>query len=179
MEPTLLFKAKNGAEITIRPAAPDDAAGLVRALKSSSPDRSYVLMDQYGKTEEAERQHIASMDPARGMILVALDGGSVVGCLAALQADKGQRPHTEHIIELGLHLIESHRGIGIGTRMIQYAVEWATEHGFKKVVADIFTSNKHSLRVFTHAGFDQECVRKNQIRLGKEFVDEVCMAKYL
>jgi RimJ/RimL family protein N-acetyltransferase len=58
-------------------------------------------------------------------------------------------------------------------------VDWAQEHGFKKLSADIFTYNQRSLHLFSKAGFSEECVRRKQVRIGREYIDEVCMAKLL
>jgi RimJ/RimL family protein N-acetyltransferase len=103
----------------------------------------------------------------------------VVGCLAALQADGGRRPETAHILYVGLHLREAFRGLGIGTHLLDYAIDWALEKGFKKLEANIFTTNKYSLGMFTKAGFVEEGVRKNRIQVGRELIDEVLMGKIL
>ena len=179
MEMIKKFAAKNGAEITIRPAKTDDSCAIIDTVRSNANERSYVLMEHYGMDADSEREYIGHLDAAKNLLIVAEAGGDVVGCLAALQADNGKRPETAHLLHLGLHLREAYRGQGIGTHMLDYAVAWAVEKGFKKLEANIFTTNKHSLGMFTKAGFVEEGVRKNRIQVGRELINEVLMGKVL
>ena len=179
MEPERKFKAKNGIEITIRPAQTDDSCAIIDTVRSNANERSYVLMEHYGKDDASERDYISHLDAVSNLLIVAVAGGTAVGCLAALQADGGKRPETTHLLHLGLHLREEYRGQGIGTHLLDYAVAWAVEKGFKKLEANIFTTNKHSLGMFTKAGFVEEGVRKNRIQVGRELINEVLMGKLL
>jgi RimJ/RimL family protein N-acetyltransferase len=179
MQETRKFLAKNSEEIILRPAVPEDAGDIVHTLKSTSLERSYVLMEQYGKNPASEKEYITGLDRQKNLLLVALAGSEVVGSLAGLQADGGQRPQTGHVLKVGLHLTEAYRGQGIGSEMLKYAIEWAEEHGFKKLEASIFTTNKRSLHLFGRAGFEEECKKRKQFRVGNEFIDEVCMGRLL
>jgi L-amino acid N-acyltransferase YncA len=171
--------AKNGLEITIRPATPDDSCAIINTVRSNAVERSYVLMEQYGKDPESEREYIGELDAKKNLLIVAETGSAVVGCLAALQADAGKRPETSHILHVGLHLLEAFRGLGIGRTLLDYSIEWAREAGFKKLEANIFTTNKRSLSMFQKAGFQEEGVRQNRIRIGTDFINEVLMGKIL
>ena len=179
MQTVRKFPAKNGLEITIRPAEADDSCAILNTVRSNAMERSYVLMEQYGKDDEAEREYITGLDHAKNLLIVALAEKDIVGCLAALQADSGMRPETRHILHVGLHIREAFRGIGIGPRLLDYSIEWATETGFKKLEANIFTTNKRSLSMFQKAGFVEEGVRQNRIRMGRDFINEVLMGKLL
>jgi len=179
MQETWKFPAKNGEEIILRPAVPEDAVDIVHTVKSAYLERSYVIMEQYGKNPASEKEYITGLDRKNNLLLVALAGSTVVGSLAGLQADGGQRPQTAHILKIGLHLTDAYRGLGIGSEMLRYATEWSEEHGFKKMEASIFTTNKRSLHLFGRAGFEDECKKRKQFRVGNEFIDELCMGKLL
>ncbi len=197
MDEVQKFLIKSGEEITLRPAEAADAEGIIRALKSFAPERSYVLMELYGKETGAEREYISALDRNKNLLLVGIAGyrgplqaetgkspcvpgcDCVIGILEALQADGGHRPETAQVLNVGLHLIEEFRGLGIGSRMLQYAEEWAREHGFKEIETTVFTANKRSLNLFRKAGFLQECTKVKRIRIGNEFVDEVIIGKRL
>jgi len=173
------FVTKNGETVSLRPAVPDDAGEMINTIRSTALERSYVLMEQYGKDAEAEKRYITEMDRQHNLLLVAVVKGVVVGSLAALQSDGGRRPLTAHILSIGLHLIKGYRGLGIGSQMLTYAAEWAKEQGFKKVEASIFTTNKRSLNLFSNVGFKEEGTRRKQFRIGSDFIDEVFMAKFI
>jgi len=179
METIVKFTAKNGKETTIRPAQAGDSCSIIDTVRSNANERSYVLMEHYGKDAESEREYISGLDGSKSLLIVAETGSEVIGCLAGLQADAGKRPETAHILHLGLHLKEPFRGLGIGTHLLDYAVAWGAEKGFKKLEANIFTTNKYSLGMFTKAGFAEEGVRKNRIQVGRDFINEVLMGKVL
>ena len=173
------FIAKNGIQIVLRPANPADSCAILNTVRSNAMERSYVLMEQYGKDVDAEREYISGLDAKSNLLIVAAGASDVVGCLAALQADAGMRPETRHIVHIGLHISEPFRGLGIGPKLLEYSIEWAAALGFKKLEANIFTTNRRSLSLFNKAGFVEEGVRKNRIRMGSHFVDEVLMGKML
>lgn len=179
MQTVKRFATKDGREITIRPAQPEDSCAIVDTVRSNAMERSYVLMEHYGRDVESEKEYISELDGKKNLLIVAAAGDEVVGCLAALQADAGKRPETAHILHVGLHLREPFRGLGIGPNLLDYAIEWARETGFKKLEANIFTINQRSLSLFIKAGFVEEGVRQNRIRMGKDFISEVLMGKLL
>ncbi len=173
------FIAKNGVEVTLRPARPEDAGEIIKTVRSISPERSYVLMECYGKDEGSAKRYISEIEHAGDLLLVAVAEGAVIGALAAVRSGCGPRDMSTHVVDVGLHLIKEYRGLGIGTRMLQYAIEWAREKGFKKMVASIFTTNKRSLNLFLKAGFTEECIRRKHFRIGSKYIDEICMVKFL
>ncbi len=179
METMRRFTATNGLEVAIRPAQAGDSCAIIDTVRSNAMERSYVLMDHYGRDVKAEQEYIASLDGKKDLLIVATTDGEVMGCLAALQSDAGRRPETSHILHVGIHLREAFRGIGIGQQLLDYAITWAGENGFKKLEANIFTTNKRSLSMFKKAGFAEEGVRKNRVQVGREFIDEVLMGKLL
>jgi L-amino acid N-acyltransferase YncA len=179
METVKTFTAKGGLAVTIRPAQTGDSCAIIDTVRSNANERSYVLMEHYGRDADTEREYISGLNTAKNLLIVAEAGDEVVGCLAALQADGGKRLETNHLVHVGLHLREAFRGLGIGTYLLDYAVNWAREKGFKKLEANIFTTNKHSLGMFTKAGFVEEGVRKNRIQVGRELINEVLMGKLL
>lgn len=179
MQTVKKFAAKNSVEIAIRPAHPGDSCAIIDTVRSNAMERSYVLMEHYGKDIESEREYIGGLEGTKNLLIVATASEEVVGCLAALQADAGRRPETAHILHVGLHLQEAFRGLGIGSHLLDYAVSWAVEHGFNKLETNIFTTNKHSLGMFTKAGFVEEGVRKNRIQIGGKLINEVLLGKIL
>ncbi len=173
------FLAKNGEQIVLRLAGCDDAEDIISVIKTNAPDRSYVLMELYGTKPDSVRKYICSMDFDKNLLLVAVVGDKVVGALSGMQMDAGKRPQTAHILNIGLHIITAYRGLGIGSRMLAYAADWAKSRRYKKLEANIFTTNKRSLHVFERAGFAEEGMRKKRIRIGQQYIDEVLVGKIL
>ncbi|NJD57040.1 MAG: GNAT family N-acetyltransferase [Nitrospirae bacterium] len=178
-EDVLKFIAANGEKIVLRLAGCEDAEEIISVIKTNAPDRSYVLMEMYGTKPDSVKKYICSMNFDKNLLLVALANKTVVGALSGIQMDEGKRPHTAHILNIGLHIVTAYRGLGIGSQMLRFAIDWAKRHGFKKLEANIFTTNKKSLHVFERAEFIEEGTRQKRIRIGKQYIDEVLVGKVL
>lgn len=178
-EDVLKFIAKNGEMVVLRLAGCPDAEDIISVIKTNAPDRSYVLMEHYGTKPESVKNYICNMDFDKNLLIVAVAGKAAIGALSAIQMDGGRRPETTHILNIGLHISPEYRGLGIGSRMLDYAGEWAKVHGFKKLEANIFTTNRRSLHLFERAGFVEEGTRQKRIRMGQQYIDEVLIGKIL
>ena len=178
-EDVLKFIAGNGEMVVLRQAGCEDAEEIISVIKTNAPDRSYVLMEHYGTKPDSVKKYICSMDFDKNLLLVATANNTVVGALSGIQMDGGKRPETAHILNIGMHIVPAYRGQGIGSQMLNYAISWATKRAFKKLEANIFTTNKRSLRVFVRAGFVEEGTRQKRIRIGKQYIDEVLVGRVL
>lgn len=173
------FSLNNGSIVKLRLAGCEDAEEIIGVIKTDAPDRSYVLMEHYGSRPDSIKTYICGMDPERNLLLVAVSGSKVVGVLSGIQMDQGKRPQTAHVMSIGLHITPEYRGLGIGSKMLHYAADWAKEHEFEKLEADIFMTNKKSLHLFERAGFIEEGTRHKRIRIGKQYIDEVLLGRIL
>jgi RimJ/RimL family protein N-acetyltransferase len=175
----LQFTTKSGEQVTLRIAGCEDAEEIINVITTNAPDRSYVLMEHYGTKPDSVKKYICSMDFEKNLLLVAATEKAVVGALSGIQMDGGKRPETSHILNIGLHIVPEYRGQGIGSQMLDFAVDWAKKRAFEKLEANIFTTNKKSLHLFERVGFVQEGTRQKRIRIGKQYIDEVLMGKVL
>ena len=175
MREVLSYRLPDGARVTLRPATPDDAAGIIAAVRSRSEERSYVLMEVYGKDAAAERAYLERLDRSRNLFLVATVDGAVVGILALL--DMPLCRGAEATLAAGVHLVREWRGRGIGSAMLRYAVRWAAAHGFRQIAADIFTTNERSLHLFRKAGFREEPCRRRSVQVGAREISEVILVR--
>jgi len=176
MREVLTHTCPDGAKVTLRPARPDDAEAIIATVRSSSEDRSYVLMEIYGQDVASQRAAIEALDRERNLLLVAIAGGEVVGNLAALDMNPCGSPEPTRCI--GLHLARDWRGRGIGSAMLRYAVRWAKEHGCRRLEADIFTRSKRSVPLFTRQGFHEETCRA-RLLAGTMQIHELILAKQI
>ncbi|HEY5998722.1 MAG TPA: GNAT family N-acetyltransferase [bacterium] len=177
MREILSYRLPDATQVTLRPAGPEDAAGIIAAVRSRSDERSYVLMEIYGKDAAAERAYLEKLDRSRNLFLVAVVAGKVVGVLALLDmplcAAKGDAAAA------GVHLVPEWRGHGIGSTMLRYAVRWAVAHGFKRIEADIFTANDRSLHLFRNARFHEEPCQRRSVQVGARKINEVVLTRRL
>jgi RimJ/RimL family protein N-acetyltransferase len=177
MRKVLTYRLSDATKITLRPARPDDAAAIISAVRSSSPERSYVLMEIYGKDVAAQRANIERLDRAHNLFLVATADDQIVGILALLDSLLCATP--EPGLSVGVHIVREWRGRGIGSAMLRYAVRWAKDHDYRRLEADIFTTNERSLHLFNKSGFREEACRRRSVQVGVQRINEVILTKSL
>lgn len=177
MREVLTYRLPDATKITLRPAGPDDAAAIIAAVRSGAQDRSYVLMEIYGKDVATQRAYIERLDRDHNLFLVALANGQLVGIVALLDTLLCSTP--EPALSVGVHIVREWRGRGIGSAMLRYAVRWARGRDYRRLEADIFTTNERSLHLFNKAGFREEACRRRSVQVGVRQISEVILAKSL
>ena len=177
MREVLTYRLSDATKITIRPARPDDAAAIIAGVRSSAQERSYVLMEVYGKDAATQRAYIERLDREHNLFLVATVEGQIVGILALLDSLLCATP--EPGLSVGVHIVHDWRGRGIGSAMLRYATRWAKAHDYRRLEADIFTTNERSLHLFNKSGFREDACRRRSIQVGVQKISEVVLAKSL
>lgn len=106
-----------------------------------------------------------------GTILVAEDGGPPAG-LAALV---GRRDP-----ELGMLVAADRRGQGVGEALLVACLDWARDHGARRVVLHVFPHNAAAIALYRKHGFaDRGLVRGGYPRRSGERWDALRMVKDL
>lgn len=177
MRSVLTYRLSDATKITLRPARPDDAAPIIAAVRSSSQERSYVLMEVYGKDAATQRAFIERLDREHNLFLVATVNEQVIGILALLDFLVCSTP--EPCLSVGVHIVRDWRGRGIGSAMLRYALRWAKEHEYHRLEADIFTTNERSVHLFDKAGFREVTCRRRSVQVGVQQINEVILARSL
>lgn len=164
----------------IREATAADATNLVAYLKAlvAEPGISIPLTPDQVPTVEQERAIIEDYASSeRAIMLIAQDGGELVGelSLKAISA----RPAIKHVATLGMSVKTSHRRKGIGKELVAAAFEWAETAGIKRVELYVYARNAAAIQLYERCGFMHEGRRKNFIREGDAYLDDLVMARWL
>lgn len=161
-------------EVVISPIAEEHIEGFWRCLDSVARERRYLLMMEApprARVQEFVRNNIRNGN----VQLVALAGGEVVGW-----CDIVPRPHEgfQHCGVLGMGVLASHRGRGIGRRLATEALRRAWEKGLEKVELDVYASNKVARSLYKSLGFAVEGVRRRARKIDGAYDDIVQMALF-
>jgi RimJ/RimL family protein N-acetyltransferase len=159
----------------IRPAEPSDAEGLARLgdAVGSEPEGWLVTTNGWRNVAEERRYLRAIRRYPNAAVFVADDDGLVVGRLSVA---RDQHPASRHVADLGLMVAATHRRRGIGTALLQAAVDWARDADVRKLELHVFPYNKGAIALYEQFGFVQEGYRRAHYRRGDGYVDAILMA---
>jgi ribosomal protein S18 acetylase RimI-like enzyme len=108
--------------------------------------------------------------------LAELDG-NLVGWVTLFRRQQEFRRHTA---ELGMAVLQTSRGLGIGTALLRYTLEWAARHNIEKVNLGVRASNQRAQALYRRFGFVEEGRRVKEIKdLANEYDDSIEMAIFL
>ncbi|MBB5321632.1 GNAT family N-acetyltransferase [Marinobacter oulmenensis] len=134
----------------MRIANPKDLPRIVDIYNSTIAGRK-ATADTQAVTVEQRQGWFDRHNPDRRPLLVEEDKGRVIGWLGF--EDFYGRPAYGATAELSIYLDPAYRGTGLGSRMLQEAIDRAPSLGLHNLVAFVFSHNAESIRLFEKFGF--------------------------
>ena len=159
----------------IRLAEPADAASLVALAEAvgAEPER-WLIAGGKAPSVADERRYLRSLRGYAGAaVLVADVDGRVV---ARLSIARDTHPACAHVADLGLMVAREERRRGVGTQLLEAAVDWARARGVRKLELHVFPHNEGALALYRRFGFEEEGYRRGHYRRGADYVDAILMA---
>ncbi|WP_291407110.1 GNAT family protein [Devosia sp.] len=154
----------------IRPAALSDAEGYNRALDIVARERQYLRLVE-APPIPSSRAFVAGNIENGNPHYVALVDDEVVGwCDICRDGSIG----SGHVGSLGMGIVASHRGRGIGRALIEAALAEASET-FRRVELDVYASNIPAIALYEKVGFAHEGRRIDAIHINGAYQDILMM----
>lgn len=161
----------------VREAAPADAAMLLALQERLAVETAFLDWEPGERTivpEAYGRRMAAGIESGNWMMFVAEDVDAASGCA---WAQLGHVRRTQHVMHLGLGVVQSAWGRGIGSALIAAAESWGAQRGVVRLELFVQPSNLRALRLYERIGFQSEGVKRCARRIDGRYVDECVMAK--
>jgi L-amino acid N-acyltransferase len=135
--------------IALRRARPDDG-GQIAAIWNAAVACPNFTTDTEPRTPAAQRAWLAGHGDDHPVV-VAVDGAEVVayGSLSPYR----DKPAFHRTVEDSVYVTATHRGAGLGTRILSELLRLAHTRGHHAVMARIIADNHASRRLHTRLGF--------------------------
>lgn len=156
--------------ILVRRIHTEDAEGFHAVLDSVARENRYLRLTE-APPVDATRHFIASNIEKGNPQLVALDGDKVVGWCDICRCDESG---SEHCGFLGMGLIASHRGRGIGRQLITETLA-AAAPDFERVELDVYSGNLAAIALYEKVGFVHEGRRRRAMVRDETYQDILIM----
>ena len=163
-------------DVEIRAATPADARSFLTAYASVAAEKRYIQTERVASGVGDYRRRFRRSWTDRAAHLVALDDGRVV---ASLSIRRDDQPATWHVATLGMFVVSSHRGRGIGTALMTEAVRWAREHAVERIELTVYPHNEPAIALYRRFGFVEEGRLVRHAKKSYGYEDEILMALWL
>ncbi|MDQ2052567.1 GNAT family N-acetyltransferase [Natronolimnohabitans sp. A-GB9] len=160
-------------EVTIRSARQEDLSGIIGAMRQVVEEMTYIEAETVADELDHEDVLLRRNEYESRMFFVATVDDEVVGWAHLHLPNLEKLGHTA---ELTLGVLEEYRGMGIGSELLDRALEWVRSRGHEKVYQSVPSTNEAAIEFFEDRGWTIEAVREDHYKLGDEYIDEVMMA---
>lgn len=171
------FLLPDGRTIELRSPLADDAAAMLDYLSRTSEQTHFMIRyaDELTMTTEQEREFLQTvLESENSLFLAAFLDGAVVGNVSVQQI--GAQRKLRHRAELGIALCREVWDVGLGTRLMRCALDWAKSVGFSQIELGVFADNVRAVHLYSKLGFRQTGIIPRAFRLDDgTFRDETQM----
>ena len=157
------------AEFVVRPARAGDARAMAEMFAAVAQERDGIATEPPVDVEERAAALALSTDGT----VVAVAGDRIVGLIHVETSRHG-------FGEFGMLVDRGWRGRGVGSALVQAAVDRARVQGLHKLCLEVFPHNTAAIALYRKCGFTEEGRRVKQYRRASgELWDTIMMGRLL
>jgi RimJ/RimL family protein N-acetyltransferase len=157
------------AEFVVRPARAGDGRAMAEVFAAVAQERDGIATEPPVDVEERAAAFALNTDGT----IVAVAGGRTVGMIHVEASRHG-------FGEFGMLVDRDWRGRGVGSALVQAAVDRARGQGLHKLCLEVFPHNTAAIALYRKCGFTEEGRRVKQYRRASgELWDTIVMGRLL
>jgi L-amino acid N-acyltransferase YncA len=164
-------------QLSVRAAAPEDAAAVAGILNSVIEEGIYTVFDTPVTVDE-ERRYIASF-PKRGVFLLAVRPDQQVVGFQSMEPFAAYTHAFDHVGVLGTYVARPFRHQGVASALFAATFEAARAKGFEKIFTFVRADNPAALGAYLKHGFSVIGTAHRQAKIRGAYVDEILIEKFL
>ena len=169
-------------EVEIRSVRVDDAKESVLYFRKLASECKYTLMEPEDievnrDSIEREKNFLKEIiNNPNSLYLIVGHRGQIVG---QITVTKHKQIKTRHAATCGISLRKDFRCMGLGTFLMDKAIQWCKENEVLKLESSLFSTNKVAQNLFRKFGFGVEGVLKRHINYKGKYIDYLQMGRWL
>jgi RimJ/RimL family protein N-acetyltransferase len=145
------------ADVEIRRLRPEDVDVVLDLFEQVAAEGRWIGTESPIDRPERHARYLRLLDdPAQGSFVAVIDG-TIVGNI-------GVHGEPHGVADIGMLVADGYRGQGIGSVLLQAAVDWALEHGFHKVALQLWPHNIRARALYEKFGFVEEGLLRRHYR---------------
>jgi len=173
------FILKDNNKITVRDAIEKDAKDLLIYIHKVNAESKNLMREpkEFTMTIKQEKEFIkGTFDSSNACFIIALDDDLVISS-AGFSGKSLSR--VKHRVSLGISVLNSYQGLGVGTIMMNILIAKAKELKKSKIDLEVRVDNVRAIRLYEKLGFIKEGIIKNGFFVEDKYVDLLIMGKLL
>ena len=175
-----MFTLPSGEVLTVRSLCADDAEAL-SAFRNATYSETYFMArypEECASLEAVQKGLAGSESSALNFEVGAFAGEKLVGEFGVAQL----RPHIKyrHRAGMGISVLKDYWGCGLGSFLMQLAVDQTRANGFEQLELGVFSDNTRAIHLYEKFGFERYGIQPRAFKLKDgTYRDEIIMVKML
>ena len=175
-----MFTLPSGEVLTVRSLCADDAEAL-SAFRNATYSETYFMArnpEECASLEAVQKGLAGSESSALNFEVGAFAGEKLVGEFGVAQL----RPHIKyrHRAGMGISVLKDYWGCGLGSYLMQLAVDQTRANGFEQLELGVFSDNTRAIHLYEKFGFERYGIQPRAFKLKDgTYRDEIIMVKML
>jgi RimJ/RimL family protein N-acetyltransferase len=170
----VLTQTKDGLKLELSSPSVGDAEEALRTVQVIIRDSAHLLTteEEFTFTVEQQAARITSyLEHPDKVIIVPKVGGKIVGMMDFLC---GSRKRIAHQGEFGMSVHPDYQGRGIGRKMLEALIDWATSNPrLETLRLKVHAQNTNAIRLYETSGFRLEGREVRGVKLSADQYDDV------
>lgn len=171
---------KNNTQMELRDAKVSDAKTLVDFYNEVGGETGFLSFgkNEFPCDEKAEEKVIDGMIAQNtATMILALCQEEVAGVVTINSSLKRKM---KHVGEIGICIRQKYCKLGLGTVLLQKAIDFARQNGVtEKISLIVRCDNEHAIQVYKKLGFETEGILKKESFDDGVYYDSICMGLFL
>ena len=164
---------KNSGDVTIRLETVEEVDRAFDVIREVAKEEDYLMEDGVEQSRIDLTKELLEHNGDDVLFIVAEVDGRIVGTLDLVKY--GRYGKTAHVRYLDMAIIDGYRSIGIGSALMDFAVNWAREKKFRKILLDVFSTHTRAINLYRKFGFQIEGTKKDVVMIRNRYADLVSM----
>lgn len=174
------IKLKNGKTAILRSPIKEDAQAMIDYLNIIGGESDFITFgkNEFSMSVEAEQDYIErinSMDNSKNVLIIIEDEIVGIASIASVQKER-----MKHNGTLGISIRKKYWGIGLGSEIMTYLIDWAKSNKItKKINLLVREDNIRGVKLYEKFGFEKEGLLKKDICVNGVYYNTIAMGLYI
>ncbi|MCU9811577.1 GNAT family N-acetyltransferase [Paraclostridium sp. AKS81] len=174
------IKLKNGKTAILRSPIKEDAQAMIDYLNIIGGESDFITFgkNEFSMSVEAEQDYIErinSMDNSKNVLIIIED--EIIGIASITSVQKERMKHNG---TLGISIRKKYWGIGLGSEIMAYLIDWAKSNKItKKINLLVREDNIRGVKLYKKFGFEKEGLLKKDICVNGVYYNTIAMGLYI
>lgn len=165
----------------IREAEKDDAKELLVVFKKLDAETKFMLFEPgERKTSIVEQEDTIQRfkESLSKIVLLAVDDkrDEIVGVVIGIG---NELKRNRHVLSCVIGVLQEFTGNGVGSSLLLNLEAWARKSGVHRLELTVMEHNERAKKLYQKFGFQAEGVKRNSLKMGGRYVNEILMSKLI